>query len=101
MKRLACALLLIAAACREHDAPIDAHVTAVPAPAGATTRVLYPSAPGSFVDLVARAKHGVVAIRAKTPVKSGPAAMYPGAPEQIADVALGTGFLVETKGVYV
>ncbi|MGE5187113.1 MAG: S1C family serine protease [Acidobacteriota bacterium] len=62
---------------------------------------MYPSAPGSFVDLVAGAKHGVVAIRAAAPVKSGPAAMFPGAPEQIADVALGTGFLIEAKGVYV
>jgi serine protease Do len=67
----------------------------------ATTRVLYPSAPGTFVDLIANAKHGVVAIKAASPVKSGPAAMFPGAPEVTADVALGTGFLVESRGVYV
>jgi serine protease Do len=76
------------------------HGAAAPAPAAAT-RVLYPSAPGSFVELVARAKHGVVAIRAAAPVKSGPAAMFPGAPETTADVALGTGFLIEAKGVFV
>jgi serine protease Do len=70
---------------------------AAPAPA----RILYPSAPGSFVDLVGGARHGVVAIRAGSPVKSGPAAMFPGAPETTADVALGTGFLVEAKGVFV
>jgi S1-C subfamily serine protease len=62
---------------------------------------MYGSAPGSFVDLVAAARHGVVAIRAVAPVKSGPAAMFPGAPESAADVALGTGFLVEARGVYV
>ncbi len=67
----------------------------------ATTRVLYPSAPGSFVELVAGARHGVVAIKAASPVKSGPAAMFPGAPETTADVALGTGFLVEAHGIYV
>ncbi len=64
-------------------------------------RLLYPSAPGSFVDLVASARHGVVAIRATTPVKSGPASMFPGAPDAVADVALGTGFLVESHGVFV
>jgi serine protease Do len=70
--------------------------------APSSTRILYPSgAPHGFVDLVAGAKHGVVAIRAATPVKSGPAAMFPGAPETTADVALGTGFLIEAKGVYV
>jgi serine protease Do len=65
-----------------------------PAPP-ARPRILYPSAPGSFVDLVAGARHGVVAIRAGAPIKSGPAAMFPGAPEATADVALGTGFLIE------
>jgi serine protease Do len=103
MNRLALALLLIAA-CRPHpDAATDgrpAQVPGVGVPA-ATTRILYPSAPGSFVDLISGARHGVVAIRAKTPVKSGPAAMFPGAPETTADVALGTGFLIEAQGVFV
>jgi serine protease Do len=67
----------------------------------ARPRILYPSAPGSFVDLIAGARHGVVAIRAAAPVKSGPAAMFPGAPEATADVALGTGFLIEARGVFV
>jgi serine protease Do len=67
----------------------------------AQTRILYPSAPGSFVDLVNGARHGVVAIRAGAPVRSGPAAMFPGSPESASDVALGTGFLVESSGVYV
>jgi serine protease Do len=71
---------------------------AAPAPPPATARVLYPSAPGSFVDLVAGARRGVVAIRAGAPVKSGPAAVFPGTPETTADVALGTGFLIELTG---
>jgi serine protease Do len=96
------ALLLIAlfAACRERDAPTDARVLVGVAPS-AQTRILYPSAPGSFVDLVSGARHGVVGIRAAAPVKSGPAAMFPGAPETLADVALGTGFLVEAGGTFV
>ncbi len=63
----------------------------------------YPAAPGSFVDLVADAAPAVVAIRATTPVKSGPAAMYPGARDgnQPDDVALGTGFLIEHRGTFV
>ena len=95
--------LVLVAACRERE-PVARDKAGsgagIAAPA-ATTRVLYPSAPGTFVDLIANAKHGVVAIKAATPVKSGPAAMFPGAPETTADVALGTGFLVEANGVYV
>jgi S1-C subfamily serine protease len=107
---IAAATVLATPACRERQAGSDPSgmivpSTGAPAPAStsgaATTRILYPSAPGSFVDLVAHAKHGVVGIRAASPVKSGPAAMFPGAPEATADVALGTGFLIEAKGVYV
>ncbi len=66
----------------------------------------YPSAPGAFVDLVADAAPAVVAIRATSPVKGGPAAMYPGARDATGaatgdDVALGTGFLIEHRGTFV
>ncbi|HEX7699884.1 MAG TPA: trypsin-like peptidase domain-containing protein [Kofleriaceae bacterium] len=102
MKRWSVILaVLVVAACREREiVPGSGSGAQALAPA-ATTRVLYPSAPGTFVDLIANAKHGVVAIKAASPVKSGPAAMFPGAPETTADVALGTGFLVEANGVYV
>ncbi len=56
---------------------------------------------GSFVEVVGGARLAVVTLRAKVPVKSGPAAMLPGAPDAVADVALGTGFLVEAKGPHV
>lgn len=103
---LAMTLALVGCRERETSAPTPATGSAAVAPidpaAGPQTqRILYPSTPGSFVDLVARAKNGVVGIRAASPVKSGPAAMFPGAPETTADVALGTGFLIEAKGVYV
>ncbi|HTJ47179.1 MAG TPA: trypsin-like peptidase domain-containing protein [Kofleriaceae bacterium] len=68
---------------------------------GTTSTLLYPNAPGSFVDLVRDAKEGVVAIRSSTPVKSGPASMFPGAPETAGDVALGTGFLIDHGGTFV
>lgn len=101
MRRVALVLAALGAGagCRERDVALDARLP--PALGAATTRILYPSAPGSFVDLVASARHGVVAIRAAQPVKSGPAAMFPGAPEETADVALGTGFLIEAHGVFV
>ncbi len=98
------ALIALAAAatgCREREISPGAG-SAEPQPASAApTRILYPSAPGSFVDLVSGARHGVVAIRAGAPVKSGPAAVFPGTPETTADVALGTGFLIEAHGVFV
>jgi serine protease Do len=96
----ALAIVLALAACREHPGDVEANPAATTT-AAATTKILYPSAPGSFVDMVSAAKHGVVAIRAAAPVKSGPAAMFPGAPEQLSDVALGTGFLIEAHGVFV
>ena len=100
--RWICCALVLAAGCREREiVPGSGSASASAVAPSVTTRVLYPSAPGTFVDLIANAKHGVVAIKAATPVKSGPAAMFPGAPETTADVALGTGFLVEANGVYV
>ena len=100
MLRYALAVIALARLSRARSSPRRRGPRTSPRPAAAT-RILYPSAPGSFVDLVANARHGVVAIRAATPVKSGPAAMFPGAPEPGADVALGTGFLIEAQGVFV
>lgn len=101
-RSLAVALVLLAA-CREREVTSErtGHAGSSLVAPPTTARVLYPSAPGTFVDLIANAKHGVVAIKAATPVKSGPAAMFPGTPETTADVALGTGFLVEANGVFV
>lgn len=100
----ALAACLGAAACRERVEP-EASAATAPAPqvpeVAPEPKRLYGRGPGSFVDLVAGARHGVVAIRAAAPVKSGPAAMFPGAPESTADVALGTGFLIEARGVHV
>ncbi len=95
----------LGAGCRERVESADhghapAAAPGVAAPAPEPTR-MYRGPQGSFVDLVASARKSVVAIRAATPVKSGPAAMFPGAPESTADVALGTGFLVEAKGTFV
>lgn len=77
-------------------------VPAASSAAPAEPRLSYPAYPGgSFVEVVGGARLAVVALRAKAPVKSGPAAMLPGAPDAVADVAIGTGFLVEAKGPHV
>jgi len=105
-RRTSSALIGLAAAtlasCRERTTPIDAPI-ALPGlkPAAPSSSVLYPTAPGSFVDLVHDARAAVVAIRASTPIKSGPASMFPGAPESAADIAIGTGFLIDHGGMYV
>lgn len=96
MRALLASIALLAG-CRETpDAP-GAHAAALEVPAKHAP-VLYPGSPAS---LVAGARKAVVGIRAKQDVKSGPAAMFPGAAEPLADKALGTGFLVEAKGVFV
>jgi serine protease Do len=98
--RLLLALALALVGCREVENP-EATTPQVPNVGPRETPILHPPVPGSFVDLVKNKRHGVVAIRAAVPVKSGPAAMFPGAPEATADVALGTGFLIEAKGLFV
>ncbi len=104
MRELAFAGLVLASACRPRDAVIDAAPAPDAGPAaivGGTSRIHYPATVGSFVDVVADASASVVAIRATTPVKSGPAAMFPGAQEAASDVALGSGFLIEHRGTFV
>lgn len=105
---VAISLMAFASGCRERETSHAEHVVdpaALMAPKPPTLAEasphLYGSAPNGFVDLVAGARHGIVGIRASQPVKSGPAAMFPGAPETTADVSLGTGFLIEAGGVFV
>ncbi|MEZ4400045.1 MAG: trypsin-like peptidase domain-containing protein [Kofleriaceae bacterium] len=96
------ALVALAVAACKWGGPDDAAPTAPPPDeAPRPARVGYPGAPGSFVDLVRDARGAVVAIRSATPVKSGPAAMFPGAPPTTADPALGTGFLIAASGSFV
>jgi serine protease Do len=102
--RRALALLVVLAACRARPDETDAAPATAPPvgdDAGRPARLLYPAAPGSFIELVRDARAGVGSIHAATPVKSGPAAMFPGAPPTSSDVALGTGFLVEVGGTHV
>jgi len=97
--QLALVVVIASTACRERELGLDAR--AITATSPQTSRLVTPSVPSSFVDVVASARHGVVGIRATSPVKSGPAAMFPGAPDSTPDVSLGTGFLIEARGVYV
>ena len=87
--------IAVVAGCREKVTQVVVDARGPGAAADRTGTILYPTAPGSFVDLVEDARYGVVSIRAATPVKSGPAAMFPGTPESASDVALGSGFLIE------
>jgi serine protease Do len=94
------ALALMMGGCRERavvpDAAPPTALSPSPSLPAVAPRLGYPG--GSFVEIVAASRPAVVAILAKTPVKSGPAAMFPGAPDAVADVALGSGFLFDSKG---
>ena len=87
----------------------------VPAPPEATSpapvKILYPSAPSSFVKLVSRLEPSVVQILTTTPVRGGPADWFPttgqgeGLPlgeagEQMRR-ALGSGFLIDVDGTII
>jgi serine protease Do len=92
------------AGCRPRGTTDAGAVDAGPEQAATSMRpshVQYPAGHGSFVDVIADARSAVVSIHATVPVKSGPAAIFPGSGEAASDVAIGTGFLVEAHGVFV
>lgn len=100
-------LVVFGAGCRERQEPVAAPAAVAPAapvPAAPSAVAAAPDAPrltyprGSLVEVVAAARASVVALRAKQPVRSGPAAMLPGASDAVADVALGTGFIIDAGG---
>jgi serine protease Do len=107
---LACAGLVLAAlgaGCRPRAAEVthDAGLAVAPAPAAApavaASDLVFPSGPGSLAAHVDRAAAGVVALRARTAVKNGPGAMYPGTGGGAEDGALGTGFVIDHGGRFV
>lgn len=61
----------------------------------AQVKIVYPAAPGSFVELVDRLRDSVVNIRAKAPVSGGPAALVPGVGDRDS---IGSGFIVSNSG---
>ena len=94
------AFVLIAPGCRrkpdeeapepdEPDEPAAAVVTKNP------VRIVYPAAPGSFVDLAAKIADSVVNIRATRPVAGGPGSLIPGAVDK---ESLGSGFIISNDG---
>lgn len=98
-------LIALGAGCRERQEPVVAPAAAPATPANAPpVPALAPDAPrltyprGSLVEVVAAARASVVALRATQAVRSGPAAMLPGASDAVADVALGTGFIIDAGG---
>ncbi len=92
------------AGCRRHPLEPEPGPGRSPSP----VKILYPSAPGSFVKLVERLRPSVVSLSTTGAVKGGPADWFPtGAPgeglpsgEQTERLrrSLGTGFLVDGHG---
>lgn len=62
---------------------------------GEPVRIVYPAAPGSFVEVIEDVGPSVVHIRSVTPVTGGPAEVVPGDGESHA---LGSGFVVDSAG---
>ncbi len=91
-------MLVAQAGCRDRDTSKDAAPSratpTMPAPDKAV-RIIYPAAPGSFVDLVADARASVVNIRSTAKVTGGPASIYP---DKQDEYSLGSGLLVDTQG---
>jgi serine protease Do len=96
---LALAAALALAGCRERSEQRDAGSAEPPPPRAAAdgkpVRIIYPAAPGSFVDLVANLTPSVVHIASTTKVSGGPASLFP---DGQADYALGSGILLDTEG---
>ncbi len=96
--RLRIALALVALlGCRERQGESPAQAPTVAAP----VRIVRPSAPGSFVDLVAKMEPSVVHLRSSDEVAGGPAAIIPSAGASglsAVKQALGTGFVLDSEG---
>jgi serine protease Do len=103
---LCAALLGVAAASCRRRAPAPPE-----APGPPPVKILYPSAPSSFVKLVARLAPSLVQLSTNAPVRGGPADWFPsgaqgeGLPPGEAGErmrrALGSGFIVEADGTIV
>lgn len=61
----------------------------------AQVKIVYPAAPGSFVELVDKLRDSVVNIRAKAPVTGGPAGLVPGVGDR---ESIGSGFIASNDG---
>ncbi len=88
----------LASGCRERNPGHDAAVPrTAPTPRAPTkpVRIIYPAAPGSFVDLASDLRPSVVTIRSTAKVPNGPASMFPGTGD---DYSLGSGFIIDRKG---
>lgn len=94
-------ILWSAGACRERAAPdaSDAPSAATaPLPSsapGAPIRIVYPAAPGSFVDLTAELAPSILHLRSTSKVIGGPATLMP---EGGDSYALGTAFVLDREG---
>jgi serine protease Do len=96
--------LVLAGGCRKREKE--------KAPAAPTkappVKILYPTAPGSFVKLVARLGDSVVHLRTDVPVRGGPADWFPGTAVPQSPLAgdltermqrsLGSGFIIDVEG---
>lgn len=104
---LACLMAVSSGACRRRN-PQKAAPDAEPQTPG-PIKIVYPSAPRSFVKIASKATAALVHIYADAPVRGGPAELLPPSPESAgppADAnlmerlqrALGTGFIVSSRG---
>ncbi|HEY3356429.1 MAG TPA: trypsin-like peptidase domain-containing protein [Polyangia bacterium] len=88
-------------------APVPALATPAPAaaaPASRPVKIIYPAAPGSFVDLAKKVVPAVVNIRTTQAVRGGPWEFWYGEPmnggrrPQPGRSSLGTGFVIDDDG---
>lgn len=96
---IAFVLLVAGLGCRAQQAEIDAASelpsAEPPRPTNRTGVVIYPAAPGSFVELTAEAAPALVSIRSTRKVVRGPGQLLPSGGDEHA---LGSGFLIDGHG---
>lgn len=96
--------LVLAGGCRRREKEkAPAEPTKAP-----PVKILYPTAPGSFVKVVARLRDAVVHLHTDVPVRGGPADWFPGTAVPQSPLAgdltermqrsLGSGFIIDAEG---
>ena len=105
VRRIVAGSLLLACGCRERTeaAAVPTGSALAPPPIAVVTPTMYGRVGPGFADVISRARPSIVAVRAGSLVKNGPAAMYPasaiaGGADGRAGRALGSGFIVDIAG---
>ena len=88
-------VIAVVPGCRRKAAEEQPPAASATAAERAPVKIVYPAAPGSFVDVASKVSASVVRLRAESSVSGGPATLVPQSSDKRA---LGSGFIISNDG---